>query len=222
MRYFNTEGCRRPNEHYMVCLDDSLRTIRKVFVEKGKYFVINSGRQYGKTTSLMALAEYLNTDYVVIHMDFQMMNIASVANERTFAVKFIRQIERYFSQKQKSMEGILQAVNFILKADLPLFGSMIKHVYEYPAIKKMLYDILFWGESISYNSDNRAIGLAGMFGYVEELDGKVHVSNRIFETRLYDYFLSEEELANEISGFSRQNKNQFIKGGKLENFSCCI
>lgn len=61
-----------------------------------------------------------------------------------------------------------------------MFGSMIKHVNEYPAIKKMLYVILFWGESISYNFDNRAIGLAGMFGYVEELGGKVHVSNRIW------------------------------------------
>lgn len=71
-------------------------------------------------------------------------------------------------------EGILQAVNYILKVDLPLFGSMIKHVNEYSAIKKMLYDILFWGESMSYNSDNRAIGLAGMFWYVEERDGKVH------------------------------------------------
>ena len=73
MRYFNTEGCCKPNEHYMVCLDDRLRTIREEFVEKGKYFIINRGRQYGKTTTLMALAEYLIADYVVIHMDFQMM-----------------------------------------------------------------------------------------------------------------------------------------------------
>lgn len=39
MRYFNTEGCCKPNEHYMVCLDDRLRTIREEFVEKGKYFI---------------------------------------------------------------------------------------------------------------------------------------------------------------------------------------
>ena len=35
-------------------------------------------------------------------------------------------------------------------------------------------------------------------------------------TCLYDYFLSEEELANEISDFSRQNKNHFVKGKKLD------
>ena len=33
---------------------------------------------------------------------------------------------------------------------------------------------------------------------------------------MYDYFLSEEELANEISDFSRQNKNHFVKGKKLD------
>ena len=92
---------------------------------------------------------------------------------------------------------------------------MIKHVNEYPAIKKMLYNILFWGESIVYNLNNRAVGFAGMFGYVKEQEGCVRIANRIFETCLYDYFLSEEEPANEISDFSRQNKNHFVKGKKL-------
>ncbi len=70
-RYFNTEGVCSPNLHYMVCLDDRLRQIKERYVDKGKYFVINRGRQYGKTTTLMALAGYLQKDYIVISMDFQ-------------------------------------------------------------------------------------------------------------------------------------------------------
>ena len=59
MRYFNTEGRCKPDEHYMVGLGERLDRIKKIFVDRGKYFVMNRGRQYGKTTTLMALAEYL-------------------------------------------------------------------------------------------------------------------------------------------------------------------
>ena len=58
-RYFNTEGRCRPDMHYMVRIDERLKRIRQRFVDQGKYFVINRGRQYGKTTTLMALAEAL-------------------------------------------------------------------------------------------------------------------------------------------------------------------
>lgn len=57
MRYFNTEGVCRPDEHYMVRLDDRLRKIKRLYVDRRKYFVINRGRQYGKTKTLRALEE---------------------------------------------------------------------------------------------------------------------------------------------------------------------
>ena len=56
-RYFNTEGLCEPDVHYMVRLDDRLEKIKRLFVDRGKYFVINRGRQYGKTTTLRALTK---------------------------------------------------------------------------------------------------------------------------------------------------------------------
>ena len=53
-RYFNITGCCNPQEHYMVNLDSRLAQIKKM-VDKGQYFSINKGRQYGKTTILKAL-----------------------------------------------------------------------------------------------------------------------------------------------------------------------
>lgn len=47
-RYFNTEGLCDPDIHYMVNLDERLSKIKRLFVDRGKYFVINRGRQYGK------------------------------------------------------------------------------------------------------------------------------------------------------------------------------
>ena len=42
----------------------------KDMVDKGQYFCINRGRQYGKTTLLDALQSYLRNDYTVISNGF--------------------------------------------------------------------------------------------------------------------------------------------------------
>ncbi len=110
MRYFNTEGRCRPEEHYMVPLDDRLDKIKRLYVDRKKYFVINRGRQYGKTTTLMALEEYLKNDYMVLFMDFQMISSTDFADEQTFTVKFAEYIEKLF-YKREQKDGIdLQAL----------------------------------------------------------------------------------------------------------------
>lgn len=87
-RYFNTEGLCVPEEHYMVKLDERLNKIKELFVDKGKYFVINRGRQYGKTTTLRALAEYLKEEYVICSMDFQEIGTDEFRDEDTFSHAF--------------------------------------------------------------------------------------------------------------------------------------
>lgn len=91
-------------------------------------------------------------------------------------------------------EGILKAVKAILVDNVPLFESMIRHITEYPEMRKMFQAILFQGSEFAYNPDTKEINLACMFGYAVDDAGKVRIANRIFETRLYNYFLSEEEL----------------------------
>lgn len=68
-RYFNTTGSCNPQFHYMVDIQERLSEIKKL-VDDGKYFTINRARQYGKTTTLTALASYLSKDYIVIFLDF--------------------------------------------------------------------------------------------------------------------------------------------------------
>ena len=92
-KYFNTEGCCKSDIHYMVRLDDRLDKIKRLFVDQRKYFIINKGRQYGKTTTLMALAEYLKMDYIVLFIDFQIMSSANFKDEKSFVISFIEYIE---------------------------------------------------------------------------------------------------------------------------------
>lgn len=87
-RYFNTEGACRPRIHYMVRLDERLKKIRRRYIERGSYFIINRGRQYGKTTTLQALAEYLQPDYFVWSIDFQEIGTAEFQDEVVFSKAF--------------------------------------------------------------------------------------------------------------------------------------
>ncbi|MCM1267891.1 MAG: AAA-like domain-containing protein [Bacteroidales bacterium] len=345
-RYFNTEGRCRPNIHYMVNLDDRLEEIKRLYIDRGKYFIINRGRQYGKTTTLRALAEYLQNDDIVISLDFQGIGTEDYVDTQTFArafakqfltaaagteqverkgiwqpladfledaadkslrelfarlsqgcaeadkpvillidevdnasnnqvfVDFLAQLRAYYLNRENQpifqsvvLAGVYDVKNLKLKirpdaehqynspwniaadftidmnfsveqiaamlgeyeADqhtgmnvknvseavfaytsgypylvsaickqLPLFQSMIRQMSEYPELKQMLNVLLFQGKRISFNVDNPVIELAAMFGYIVNREGSVQVANRIFETRLYSYFLSEEELTNAI------------------------
>lgn len=83
-------GVCRPQKHYMVKLDSRLAKIR-AFVDEGEYFSINRARQYGKTTTLRALADYLKNDYFVLSMDFQMLSFGDFESEASFVSAFARE-----------------------------------------------------------------------------------------------------------------------------------
>lgn len=394
-RYFNTEGLCEPKKHYMVRLDERLALIRKRYVERGSYFVINCGRQYGKTTTLRALALYLNEDYVVLSLDFQgigteefrdeaafvkafaklvlwttcrqlsyadlfrplegladeknrknlsdlffvLSNICgasekpvilmidevdSASNNQVF-LDFLALLRKYYLDRENTptfhsvilagvydiknlklkirpeaehkynspwniaakfnismgfsvkqiaamlweyeedhhtgmeadaiaeeiyaytsgypylvsaicklldeeipyrdelesvnvwtREGIEGAVKILLREPAPIFESMVRQLYEHSEMRQMLYSILFLGKRVSYRLDNPAINLAAMFGYIRNWNESVQVANRIFETRLYNLFLSEEECTDALYDRAQGNIHQFIRNGRLD------
>ena len=83
VREFNTTGGCNPSDHYMVDISERLKEI-KALVDEGKYFCINRARQYGKTTTIQALTEYLKDAYTVIALDFQDIGSSVYDNEGTF------------------------------------------------------------------------------------------------------------------------------------------
>lgn len=399
-RKFNTEGQCNPKSHYMVRLEERMRKIKDQYVDPGSYFVINRGRQYGKTTTLWALLDYLKSQYIVLFVDFQLLGTAKFRNETVFSKGFVRKIidafrnieieeserkkllkplltfgtegtyadldelfgclsemcressrpvvlmidevdsasnnqvfidflaqlrgyylarevspifhsvilagvydiknlklklrsdeehqynspwniaarftiEMAFSAEQIadmlteyeqdrhtgmkvaavaeeiyhytsgypylvsaickrldedlpaerdfmhagrvwSREGIGEAVKMLLRERMPLFDSLIRQIDEYPEMKQMLQAILFQGRQIAYNPDAKEIELARMFGYIVDRDGSVQIANRIFEMRLYNFFLSEAELTSLIYRKAEQEKKQFIVDGILD------
>ena len=75
--------------------------------------------------------------------------------------------------------------------------------------------MLFLGKSIPYNPDSHAVNMGTMLGFIKECSGAVCVANRIFETRLYNLFLSEELLESVTYQAGAADKNQFVEDGFL-------
>lgn len=112
--------------------------------------------------------------------------------------------------------GVLKAVNLLLSEKNTLFDSLIGKLQDYPDLKNILYALLFSGQNIVYNPDDSQIDIALMFGFVKIENGSVEIANRIFETRLYNFFLTTSAMQNTtLYKAALQSKNQFVSHGRL-------
>jgi hypothetical protein len=382
-RYFNITGACNPQEHYMVNLDSRLAEIKKM-VDAGKYFVINRGRQYGKTTTLKALEKYLMQDYIVVRMDFQRVSSSEFQQEGTFVKAFarilwsVRNIRSYMSEDIQSeiktmkyskefvlddlfsvlsdwcdeaekpiiliidevdnasnnqvfldflaqlrgyylerndrptfqsvilagvhdirnlrqkirpdtehkhnspwniaspfdidmsfsvddISGMLteyendnhtgmdiseisqliydytsgypvlvstlckymdenfgwtrdcfiQAEKKLLMEKTPLFESLVNKLEDDEKLRKLIYTILFKGEKLPFSLYDASFNSAIMYGFLKNQNGSVAVANRVFETILCDWFLSQEYTESEMFRAAGNDKNQFIENNQL-------
>lgn len=403
---FNVTGLCVPKKHYMVDLSKRLVQMKKM-IDKGNYFVINRARQYGKTTTLAALAEYLKDEYRVIFMDFQTIGSAMYENEDSFSrafatcfleefqtsgkicedkrplaeqvikeletvlveqnrpfylmnlfryliavcelsdrplvlmideidsaknnqvfLDFLSQLRNYYLRRERkgtaafhsvilagvydvknlkrklrtdeehkmnspwniavnfdmdmsffkdeiakmlgeyeadentgmnigdmagliyeetsgypflvcrlckimdeelpgtaefknrseawSKEGFLAAVRILVLEKNTLFDSLNHKLGDYPELERVISRMLFNGEQVIYNPDLEEIDIAMMFGFARREGAVVVIANRIFETRLYNRFLTSEEWKeSDITQASFMDKNRFVVNGHL-------
>lgn len=92
-RHFNVTGLCTPEKDYMVDITSKLSGIKKM-IEAGEYFTINRARQYGKTTTLHALKQYLKDDYIVVKISFEGLGGQFFADEKSFCRGFAGIFER--------------------------------------------------------------------------------------------------------------------------------
>lgn len=402
MRTFNTTGLCVPSKHYMVDISGRLEQM-KIMVEEGKYFTVNRGRQYGKTTTLKMLAKNLKDEYIVISLDFQGISSEGYRSEGTFVqelskmmiqaaelrgmpipkeyqdaltvlvdksvedlrlsdvftlflkwcnssdkpivllidevdsaanngvfLDFLALLRYHYLEREASddyktfqsvilagvtdvknlkrklrpdeaakvnspwniavdftidmslsaegiagmleeyeedhntgmdvksiaqelrdytggypflvcricqildrelagtdrfpmlsdtwtSEGINEAVRIILFEANTLFDSLMGKLYDNEELCNVLRDILFGGEAVPYNPDKLAIADARMYGFIKVENGKIVIANRIFETRLYNYFLGDSEIKSAPMYSAGSNDRElFIKDGHLD------
>ena len=118
--------------------------------------------------------------------------------------------------KAWTRDGIDEAVKLLLAENNTLFQSLTKNLNNYPVLKESIRSILMEGTKLTWNPDQKDIVQMQMYGLIRNDHNTVRIANRIFETRLYNLFLSDEELKQNV--FSREGelaKNQFVTDGKL-------
>ncbi len=402
-RFFNTSAVCRPQQHYMVDITKKLEQIKEM-VDQGQYFTINRARQYGKTTTLRALKDFLRDDYFVISMDFQSFGSAKFRSENVFSLTFAKvflrlwkqngsktaseagskavasaleqivtrqdpyfelqelfeflsdicqaarkeivliidevdsaanhqvfldflaQLRFYYMERDQlptfqsvilasvydiknlkrkfvsnedhkpnspwniaadflvdmsfsaneiagmlmeyeidhqtgmdvqrmakeiyaytsgypflvsrvcklldewvagtegfadhsaawTKEGLSEAVKLLIAEKNVLFESLVSKLTGDATLRFLIYTVLFNGKQIPYHSLNEQIEIAYMFGFIKNAEGMIAISNRIFETVVYDLFLGEEALDSGIYNSALSEKNQFVQNGRLD------
>ncbi|HOD54667.1 MAG TPA: AAA-like domain-containing protein [Candidatus Cloacimonadota bacterium] len=112
MKFFNTAGPVNQPEHYKVDplhrwdLEEML-----MLIEQRKYFILHAPRQTGKTSSLLALQDYLNQEgkYLAIYTNFEVGQ--SSRNDQKSAIRAI-------------VTELLSNVKALLKADFDFFSAL--------------------------------------------------------------------------------------------------
>ena len=116
--------------------------------------------------------------------------------------------------KHWDKEGILKAEKCLLGEKNTLFDDFTKKLDNFPKIYHMLYALLYQGKTLYYNINDHTVNLATMLGYIENNHGKLEVSNRIFETWLYNLFAAKEQMS-EIFDRGSTDKNQCIQNDQI-------
>jgi hypothetical protein len=86
---------------------------------------------------------------------------------------------------------------------------------EYPDLWNILESILLGGASPSFEIENEAIQLGASFGILAERNGFAHVSNMIFEKKLYSYFSSKAETGRWVNHGRLDPPGAFVREGRL-------
>lgn len=162
------------------------------------------------------LEEYANDHHKHFDRARVSQEISNFTNGYPFLVSRLCQIidEYPFSW---DIVGVSAAAGVLVKENNTLFDSIMAKVHGNATLRNLLQKILFAGTYIAYNPDDIYLTDAINYGFIQRSQDQILIANRIFETRLYRYFLYSLETRQEIPVFSDEaDKMQFVRNGRLQ------
>jgi hypothetical protein len=73
-----------------------------------------------------------------------------------------------------------------------LFDSLFRYLEGYDDLYELGFNLVMTGKTYTYTLNDPVIDLAVTYGIIKDQNGYCQVHNRIFEQRMYDYFLSRQ------------------------------
>ncbi|WP_160690354.1 AAA family ATPase [Clostridium sp. C2-6-12] len=99
-------------------------------------------------------------------------------------------------------ENINRSVKELLQENNTLFDDLVKNIENNNEFKDYIFDLIINGTEKTFNIHNTLINLGVIYGYLKNIDGRVKMSNRIFEQMLYNYFSSKLENKTDMSTYN--------------------
>jgi hypothetical protein len=155
MKEFNIEGLCNPDIHYMVDITGRLLDIKRR-IDRGKYFVINRPRQYGKSTALFNLRLILPPSYDIISislggMEDELMQTGSFC--KSISMKIIESLEITETDISDNSFNLLSSM--INRTDLNIFVIELVHCLKMMC-KEHKKPIVFTIDEIDGSTDSKA------------------------------------------------------------------
>ena len=180
MREFNVTGTCIPTAHYMVDTTNKLEQIKNL-IDRQKYFTINRGRQYGKTTTLALLDEFLAAEYTVISISFEGIDVEEFESAATFSQTFIKLIVKAlrFTNEPKEYQDSWK------NDKVATFSDLSDHITDMCEGKKLVLLI----DEVDKSSNNRVfLGFLGKLRekYLARARGKDFTFHSVILAGVYD------------------------------------
>ena len=147
-------------------------------------------------------ADEISTMLVEYEKDYHTgMDVGSVSNELytytsgyPFMVSRLCQIIHKNADMEWDVFGVRSAVTAMLRENNVLFEDMAKNLENHEDLYHLMYDVIILGMRRSFSYDNPTIGMAYRYGYIKfDRRYSVVVFNKIFETRISNYFVTKNE-----------------------------
>lgn len=111
-------------------------------------------------------------------------------------------------------DGLRSAVKILLGRSNTLFDDIIKNLERHKGFRNMVEGILLQGAEVPFVASNPDIARGEMYGIVKNKGGRVKIANQIFESYIYEYFVSIHNMKNlMIAQYSDQS--MYITDGRL-------
>ena len=173
---------------------------------KGMLDEYEADHNTGMNTKLIADSIYEHTS----GYPFLVSRICQIIDEQLVPDKFDS------LEKAWTKQGFNEAIKILLSEKNSLFQSLTGKVTYYPDLKKSIRSILMEGTTLSYSALQESIFQMEMYGFIKNNHNTVAISNRIFETLLYNLFLSDEEIkSSAMFNEGTLAKNIFVEDGRL-------
>jgi hypothetical protein len=167
------------------------------------------------------LLDYENDNHTGMDTAQMAKFISDYTSGYPFLVSRLCQIIDEDLNKNWTEAGFLEAVKRLLRESNTLFDDMRKKLDDFSNMRSVITALLYSGEPMSFNAYDKSMNIARMFNFVKSVDGKIAVSNRIFETWFYNLFEAEAETSqlpadSDIIRNGSIDKPLFIKDGHLD------